>query len=44
MPRITNAKHINANRIHLAAAVINRPIQDFKCYTLKQLNTGLYPY
>ena len=41
---LLNAKHINANRIHLAVAVINKPIQDFRCYTLTQLNRGLYPY
>jgi hypothetical protein len=35
---LINAKHINANRIHLAAAVINKPIQEFRCYILKQLN------
>lgn len=41
---LLNAKYISQNRIHLAAAVINEPIQNFRCYTLKQLNPTLYPY
>jgi hypothetical protein len=36
MQALLNAKHITDNRIHLTAAVINQPIQNFRCYILKQ--------
>jgi hypothetical protein len=32
------------HRIHLASAVIDKPIESFRCYTLRQLNPGLFPY
>jgi hypothetical protein len=32
------------HRIYLAAAVINKPVEDFRCYKLRQLNPELYPY
>lgn len=41
---LLNAKYISSNRIHLAAAVIDQPIQNFRCYTQNQLNPKLYPY
>ncbi len=41
---LLNAKYISENRIHLAAAVIDEPIQKFRCYILRQLNPQLYPY
>jgi hypothetical protein len=41
---LLNAKYLPERRLHLAAAVINKPITEFKCYTLRQLNPGLYPY
>ncbi len=41
---LLNAKFISLNRIYLAAAVIDEPIQKFKCYILRQSNPTLYPY
>ncbi|MCP4456753.1 MAG: hypothetical protein GY816_01805 [Cytophagales bacterium] len=31
-------------RLHLASAVINQPIEAFRCYTLRQSNPELLPY
>jgi hypothetical protein len=41
---LLSAKHITDNRIHLAAAVINQPIQNFRCYAQKLLNQKHSPY
>lgn len=41
---LLNAKFLSETRMYLASAVINRPLKDFRCYTLRQLNPGLFPY
>ena len=41
---LLNAKFLPEVTLYLASAVINRPIKDFRCYTLRQLNPGLFPY
>ncbi len=41
---LLNAKFLPEVTMYLASAVINRPIQDFRCYTLRQSNPGLLPY
>ncbi len=41
---ILNAKFLPEHRTYLAAVVINRPVNELRCYTLRQLNPGLYPY
>lgn len=41
---LLNAKYLPLMSIYLASAVINKPIEDFKCYKLRQLNPTLYPY
>jgi len=41
---LLNAKFLMEHRIYLAAAVINKPIEDFRCYKLRQLDPQLYPY
>ena len=41
---LLNAKFLSERRLHLAAAVINKPYTEFRCYTLRQLNPGLFPY
>ena len=41
---LLSAKFLPELRLYLAAAVIDKPIEDFKCYTLKQLNPKLFPY
>jgi hypothetical protein len=41
---LLNARYISLNRIYLAAAIINQPIEKFRCYILRQSNQELYPY
>ena len=41
---LLKAKFLPLSRIYLASAVIDRPIEAFRCYTLRQLNPGLTPY
>ncbi|MEO8414492.1 MAG: hypothetical protein ABI472_12570 [Ginsengibacter sp.] len=41
---LLNAKFLPLHTIYLAAAVIDRPLTDFRCYKLRQLNPGLFPY
>ena len=41
---LLNAKFLPLTTLYLASAVINHPITDFRCYTLRQLNPTLYPY
>lgn len=33
---LLNAKFLSIKRLYLASAVINKPITEFKCYTLSQ--------
>jgi hypothetical protein len=41
---LLNAKYLPETTIYLAAAVIDRPLEDFRCYRLRQLNPELFPY
>lgn len=41
---LLNAKYLPVHILHLAAAVIDRPLTDFRCYKLRQLTPGLFPY
>jgi len=41
---LLNVKFLMFETIYLAAAVINKPIEDFRCYKLRQLNPELFPY
>ncbi len=41
---LLNAKFLPEIRMYLAAAVIDRPLEDFRCYKLRQSNPGLFPY
>lgn len=41
---LLNAKFLPETRMYLASAVINKPLKDFKCFTLRQLNPELFPY
>ena len=41
---LLNAKYLPERRLHLAAAVIDKPVTEFRCYTLRQSNPGLFPY
>lgn len=41
---LLNVKYLPERRLHLAAAVIDKPVTSFRCYTLRQLNPALFPY
>jgi hypothetical protein len=41
---LLNAKYLPLRKIYLASAVIKKPISEFRCYILRQLNPELYPY
>lgn len=41
---LLNAKFLPEHRTHLASAVIGKPLTEFRCYILRQLNPELYPY
>jgi hypothetical protein len=41
---LLNAKFLPEHSMYLAAAVIDKPVTDFRCYKLRQLNPGLFPY
>ena len=41
---LLNAKFLRLSRTHLASAIINKPLTEFKCYTLRQSNPTLSPY
>lgn len=41
---LLSAKFLSETSMYLASAVIGRPITEFRCYTLRQLNPTLFPY
>ena len=41
---LLNAKFLPLHIIYLASAVIDEPIEAFRCYKLRQLNPELFPY
>ncbi|MGF7138879.1 DUF6922 domain-containing protein [Roseimarinus sediminis] len=41
---LLNAKFLPLHTIYFASAVIDKPIEEFRCYTLRQLNPELFPY
>ena len=41
---LLSAKFLPEVTLYLASAVINRPLKDFRCYTLRQLNPEHFPY
>lgn len=41
---LLKAKYLPEHRIHLASAVIDKPLNEFRCYILRQLNPELFPY
>ena len=41
---LLKAKFLPEHRIHLASAVIDKPLSEFRCYILRQLNPELFPY
>lgn len=41
---LLNAKFLPEAAMYLASAVIDKPITEFRCYALRQLNPTLFPY
>lgn len=41
---LLNAKFLPEVTMYLASAVINKPITEFRCHKLRQLNPTLFPY
>jgi len=41
---LLTAKFLPLETIHFASAIIDKPIEEFRCYILRQLNPGLFPY
>jgi len=41
---LLKAKFLPEHTLYFASAVIDKPIESFRCYTLRQLNPGLFPY
>ena len=41
---LLNAKYLPLDAIYLASAIIDKPLKDFRCYILRQLNPSLFPY
>ena len=41
---LLHAKFLPEHRMHLASAVIGKPLNEFRCYILRQSNPGLFPY
>lgn len=41
---LLNAKFLSKTTLYLAAAIVERPIEEFRCYKLRQLNPELYPF
>lgn len=41
---LLNAKYLRKIRLYVAAAVIDQPVENFRCYKLRQSNPELLPY
>lgn len=41
---LLDAKFLPLRKLYLASAILDKPLNAFKCYTLRQLNPELYPY
>lgn len=41
---LLHAKYLPLHTIHFASAIIDKSLNKFRCYTLRQLNPGLFPY
>ena len=39
-----NARYLPLHTIYFASAIIDRPLNEFRCYILRQLNPELFPY
>jgi hypothetical protein len=41
---LLNSRFLPETRMYLAAAIIDRPVTEFRCYKLRQSNPTLFPY
>ena len=41
---LLHAKFLPLHTIHFASAIIDKPLTEFRCYILRQLNPELFPY
>lgn len=41
---LLNAKYLPLHTIYFASAILDRPLNEFRCYILRQLNPELFPY
>jgi hypothetical protein len=41
---LLNTRFLPEHRMHLASAVFGKPLNEFRCYTLRQWNPELFPY
>ncbi len=41
---LVNARLLSEITMYLASAILDRPLKDFRCYTLRQSNPQLFPY
>jgi hypothetical protein len=41
---LLGARFLPEHRMYLASVVIDRPLTEFRCYILRQLNPELFPY
>ena len=41
---LLNAKFLMEHTTYLASAILDYPLNDFRCYKLRKLNPSLYPY
>jgi hypothetical protein len=41
---LLQAKYLPLHTIHFASAIIDKSLNEFRCYILRQLNPGLFPY
>lgn len=42
--KLLKAKFLPLDTVHLASAVFNKPLKEFRCYILRQSNPELLPY
>lgn len=41
---LLKAKFLPEHTLYFVSAIFDKPLEFFRCYTLRQLNPGLYPY
>jgi hypothetical protein len=41
---LLNAKFLALHTLNFVSAIFNKPLEEFRCYILRQLNPTLFPY